>query len=404
MVNPTDFESLFIRIVDNACSSEEVDQFISILTSEEVDNVLLKHIESKLSVPKESLDDGTRERLQNILQNILSITRKQEQLQENQNYIYGKFWKYITAASFALIIAGACVYLIFNSRSRSSNISPQQIALKNDILPGGNKAILTLANGTHIILDSADNGQVANLGSSSVIRINKGLLSYNPLRSNRAVTNSNQYNTLTTPKGGQYQLELSDGTKVWLNAASSIRYPTSFAGVAIRKVEVTGEAYFEIAKDAKQPFQVKVGDMQVDVLGTSFNIEAYKDEPTIKTTLLEGGVRITEGTNTQILNPGEQSQLTQNGQMKLVKHVDLDGTIAWKNGYFSFDQADLQTVMLKIARWYNVRVFYQGDMLKQRFGGEIQQNLTLSQVLTILGKSQINFRIEGNTLTIYSNK
>ena len=389
--------------MDNTCSPEEVDMFISILSSTNVDSPFLQHIQSKMGATTDSFDDDTHDRLQAALQKILSVTVDQKQPKIHQSYIRAKFWKYIAAASFALLIAGSGVYFIFNSWLRSSNSSPQHITLKNDVLPGGNKAILTLANGTHIILDSAHNGELATQGNSLAIRINKGLLSYNPLQNRRKGTNSDQYNTLTTPKGGQYQLELSDGTKVWLNAASSIRYPTSFAGAILRKVEVTGEAYFEIAQNARQPFRVAVGSMQVDVLGTSFNIEAYADEPTIKTTLLEGGVKITKGTNTQILNPGEQSQLTQNGQMKLVKNVDVDDAIAWKNGYFSFDQADLQGVMLKIARWYNVDVAYQGEISKQHFGGEIQKNLTLSQVLTILGKSQIDYRIAGKTLTIYSN-
>lgn len=390
--------------MDNTCSPEEVERFLSLLSSTETDEAILDRLRSIMSDPADPVRENTRDRLQNTLENVLSAAPADEiRRKESPVRLHRSIWRYVAAASVVLIIAGAGIYWLSAEHVRDAGGVTPPVAT-HDVLPGGNKATLTLANGTTIVLDSAHHEHFSSQGAAAGINIANGLVSYNPLRTGGRKNGTPQYNMLTTPKGGQYQLELADGTKVWLNAASSIRYPTSFEGVAMRDVEVSGEAYFEIAPRPSQPFRVQVGSMQVDVLGTRFNIEAYADQPTIKTTLLEGGVRVSKGHDSQVLNPGEQSQLSQDGELKLVRDVNVEGAVAWKNGFFSFDQADLRTVMLKIARWYNVNVVYQGDIVPQRFGGEIQENLTLSQVLTILGKSQIDFRIEGNTLTIYSSK
>ena len=388
--------------MEGTCSPEEIERFMSLVSSAEIDDAHLHDIRLMMSHPGDPLREDTRDRLQKTLENVLSATDGSRGEVPTVR-MHRSIWRYVAAASVVLIMAGAGTYLLSGVHRPGAGGAGPRLAT-HDVLPGGNKATLTLANGTTIVLDSAGHEHLPGRGTPAGINIANGLVSYNPLRAGGKIAGGPQYNTLSTPKGGQYKLELADGTKVWLNAASSIRYPTSFEGAPLREVEVSGEAYFEIARRSGQPFRVRVGSMQVDVLGTRFNIEAYADQPTIKTTLLEGGVRVTQGHDSQVLNPGEQSQLSQSGELKLVKDANVEGTIAWKNGYFSFDQADLKTVMLKIARWYNVNVVYQGDIVPQRFGGEIQENLTLSQVLTILGKSQIDFRIEGNTLTIYSSK
>jgi ferric-dicitrate binding protein FerR (iron transport regulator) len=390
--------------MEGTCSPQEVERFLSLVSSAETDDAVLNHIRLIMSGPGDMLREDTRDRLQKTLEHVLSAAAADESPRRDSPVrLHRRIWRYVAAASVVLIMAGAGIYLLSGVHEPGTGGAASRL-VTHDVLPGGNKATLTLANGTTIVLDSAHHEHLPSQGAPAGINITNGLVSYNPLRAGGKIAGSPQYNTLSTPKGGQYQLELADGTKVWLNAASSIRYPTSFEGAAMREVEVSGEAYFEIARKSGQPFRVQVGSMQVDVLGTRFNIEAYADQPTIKTTLLEGGVRVTQGHDSQVLNPGEQSQLSQNGELKLVRDANVEGAVAWKNGYFSFDQADLRTVMLKIARWYNVNVVYQGDIVPQRFGGEIQENLTLSQVLTILGKSQIDFGIAGNTLTIYSNK
>jgi ferric-dicitrate binding protein FerR (iron transport regulator) len=186
---------------------------------------------------------------------------------------------------------------------------------------------------------------------------------------------------------------------VWLNNASSLRYPTAFAGKA-REVELTGEAYFEIAPDAALPFKVKVNQMAVDVLGTSFNIMTYSDESAIRTTLLTGAVKVSVAGDHAVLKPGEQAQLTGSGNLKVVDDVNTDGVVAWKNGFFNFDRADLKTVMRQIGRWYDIEISYEGDLPTRAFGGKIGRNLNLSQVLELLKTYNVNFRIEGRKVTV----
>lgn len=272
--------------------------------------------------------------------------------------------------------------------------------------PGTEGAILTLADGKQIILDSAANGSLAVEGRTKVIN-KDGQLVY---EIEGRVPDALLYNTMTTPKGKQYQLVLADGSKVWLNAASSIRYPTAFAGTE-RRVEITGEAYFEIAHHADKPFKVSVNGMEVQVVGTHFNINAYEDEAAMQTTLLQGSVKITTNNHTRILSPGQQAQISTtlshpvqqkpgDENIKVVKDADLDAVMAWKNGYFSFSQTDLQTVMRQIARWYDVEIVYAGTIPDRRFGGEIARNTNASQVLKILEESKVYFRIEGKKIIV----
>jgi len=216
------------------------------------------------------------------------------------------------------------------------------------------------------------------------------------------------YNTLTTPRGNQYQIVLPDGSKVWLNAASSITYPTSFTD-AERRITMTGEAYFEVAKKERDagggtgrvPFIVVVDGTEVEVLGTHFNINAYKEEPALLTTLLEGSVKVSAHGHQQLIRPGEQTVVTPSGTgIGLKKDVDLDEVVAWKNGYFQFDHADIQTIMRQIARWYDVEISFEGKVPERKFGGDISRDLKLSEVLYGLNLSKIHFRIEGKKLAI----
>lgn len=395
--------------MNNACSPEEADRVIAMLSSErpEVDLLRLLREEMKSPVAPDQISDETRQRMQEILKKILSGEVRQDQFRTRNRIVSHKFWRYSAAASITIML-GVGAYLLFFTRPKKevAEISAVQRHFKNDVAPGGNKAVLTLANGTTIVLDRAHNGQVANQGNVKVVKVNSGLLAYSSPQAagggQPAVDGKEtvvQFNRLSTPRGGQYQLVLPDGSKVWLNAASSIRYPTAFAGKE-RKVEITGEVYFEVAHDPDKPFRVVAGDMEVEVLGTHFNINAYEDEATINTTLLEGGIKVTEGSHVQMLRPGEQAQLNRDGQIRLVKDANVDAAVAWKNGYFSFDKAGLQAVMHQLSRWYNVDVSYQGDIPPQEFGGEIQRNLNLSQVLSVLKQSQVHFKIEGNKLIV----
>lgn len=318
--------------------------------------------------------------------------------------VLGSWWK---AAAAVLIISGAAA----GYRWVSHRAAPQHVATTDqpsrDILPGQNRATLTLSNGTSIVLDSTDNGKLASAGNMNVMKVNNGLLTYkqkiavNSAGSAGSVT----YNTLTTSRGGQYRVSLGDGTKVWLNAASSIRYPVAFTGKE-RVVQITGEVYFEVAKDAARPFIVRVssvasgkGGGEIQVLGTHFNVNAYDDENTIKVALLEGSIEVRPengATDATRMRPGQQAQLNRKGTVTL-EQVDVDDVVSWKDGLFAFKNDNLEEVMRKLSRWYNVQVVYQpGLHNSQRFTGKIDRNLTLSEVLRELALTHAHFKIEAD--------
>lgn len=285
-----------------------------------------------------------------------------------------------------------------------SEIEDQESVMVNDIEAGENKAILTLGDGSKIILDDAKNGILANQGGNSVLKAAEGEVIYSFLSEVKDPLTVDEntpviYNTIETPKGGKFQIKLPDGSKVWLNAASSLRFPTVFNG-SKRQVELKGEAYFEVSPDKSKIFEVNTRNQVVQVLGTHFNINAYLDEPTVNTTLLEGSVRVSDlRTNiSQLLKPGEQSQLSE--QMEVINLKNTNEAVAWKEGYFQFDEADIKTVMRQIERWYDVSVVYEGDLPNYRFGGEIERNLSLLQVLKVLEKTKVHFRLEGREVIV----
>jgi transmembrane sensor len=299
----------------------------------------------------------------------------------------------------AAILLGVCVggYWLLLNKSQLAVMQVQAGRFKNDVQPGGNKATLTLSSGSVIDLDSARHGALATQGSSQVIKLNDSVLTYaSGTKSAEAVA----YNTLATPKGGQYLLVLPDGTKVWLNAASSITYPTAFAGQE-RKVAITGEAYFEVAKNEKLPFIVQKGEMTMQVLGTHFNVNTYEDEDAMKTTLLEGSVKILRGSNSSVLRPGQQAILgNNNGQIQVINDANIEEVMAWKNGLFHFNNSSLQDVMRQIARWYDVEIEYKGAIPTRQFGGEISRNSNASEVLKILELSKVHFQIDGRKIVV----
>jgi ferric-dicitrate binding protein FerR (iron transport regulator) len=288
-----------------------------------------------------------------------------------------------------------------------------QIPAAGDIQPGGDKAVLTLADGSTIALDSAHTGQLAQQGNARVLKLAGGRLKYNAPDENANGNGNGQhaavaYSVLSTPKGGQYRLTLPDGSQVWLNAASSIRYPTAFTG-ADREVEITGEAYLEIAKDPSMPFRVKtvnhLGDadpMTIEVLGTHFNVNAYSDEDAIRTTLLEGSVKIRKELQSGLLKPGQQAQLQPTGEIRWIPDADVEQAIAWKNGVFEFDGIELAAIMRQISRWYDVPVEYEGTIPTEAFTGRVSRNTTLSGVLKILKLSGIELTVSNNKIIVRS--
>lgn len=318
-------------------------------------------------------------------------------------------WWRAAAAVLFILVSGGLAYLYFTTHSLQKIAGTPRNNIKNDRAPGGNKAILTLADGSSIVLDSAHNGDLSQQGNAKVIKLNSGQLAYNTVVSGKPQTASPvTYNTIATPRGGQYRVLLPDGTEVWLNAASSLKFPTTFTGKQ-RDVELTGEAYFEVAKNMNAPFKVHIITHQtagpgdggdVEVLGTHFNVNAYDDEATIKTTLLEGSVKVSKGNGHSLLKPGQQAQLDRKDGLHLTPDVNTEEVIAWKNGYFQFEEADVQTVMRQLARWYDVEISYEGPVTERQFGGQMPRGANLSEVLRILEESNVHFRIEGRKLVV----
>jgi ferric-dicitrate binding protein FerR (iron transport regulator) len=324
-----------------------------------------------------------------ILQTIL----ESEEHRPVRRMTIARFW---WAAAVILLAIG----IFWWTRKADLPGTQKQVAKQMDVPPGKTGAILTLGDGTQVSLDTVKNATVAQEGGVTA-KVTAGALVYDgAVKENEVV-----YNTMSTPKGRTYQMTLPDGTEVHLNAASSIRFPTAFLGKE-RTVEVTGEVFMNVAKNSKQPFHVKVnGKENIDVLGTQFNVNAYSDEESIKTTLLEGSVRMssvndntTSGNDKSIiLKPGQQAQ-SKGNSFQLNNNVDIDEVVAWKNGYFHFDKADLRYVTRQLARWYDIEAVYKGDA--STFSGVIPRNFSLSQLLQFLKLSGIDGHLENGKLVI----
>lgn len=301
-------------------------------------------------------------------------------------------WRWAAAASIVLLMAAGAFWLL-NKKQSATPLADHA----TDVLPGRNGALLTLADGSQVLLDTISNSTIALQGGAKATVID-GALFYEQHNGSEVV-----YNTINTPKGRQYQLTLADKTKVWLNAGSSIRYPTVFTGKE-RAVEITGEAYFEVAENKHVPFRVNADNRsEVEVLGTHFNVNAYKDEASVNTTLLEGVVRVRRSpAESVVLKPGQQAIVA--GNIKVDPEADTEKVMAWKNGLFNFEGASLQEVMKQLERWYEIDVVFEGKVPDVQFGGMLSKGLTLNQLLDVLqsleGKD-LNFRLDnGRTLVI----
>lgn len=386
-------EYLLDRYVGNNCTAKEEEEFMALLAQPENQAALQKLIDrvientgSEIEMP----DQVSAFVLQNILKNdqrpVIPI--------RNGRTVFS-FWMRI-AAAVILILAGAAYWISDKGYSVKTKVDGITPAFSH-ILPGGNRAVLITSDGSTIVLDSVQNGTVTQQGNA---KINKqaGLLIYDASAFARPGT-STVYNTLSTPKGGQYQVVLSDGSKVWLNAASSLHFPTAFTD-SQRIVELTGEGYFEVAKNREKPFLVRVGDVQVKVLGTHFNVNAYGDESAVKTSLLEGSVKITKGNANGILKPGEQAVLNNKDDRLEIGKTDMDAVMAWKNGLFQFEGADITTIMKEIGRWYNVEIVYAANVPIRQFEGKISRTAQLSEVLRILELSNVKFTVIGNKIIV----
>lgn len=301
-----------------------------------------------------------------------------------------RFYLYAAAAVTAGIILTTSL-LYKKDTEKAPTLAKTQV-----LAPGSNKAMLTLADGTQIPLDSAANGALAQQGNTQIKNTN-GNLSYQANGGNEVM-----YNTVTTPHGGQYQLTLADGSKVWLNAASSIRFPTAFVGKE-RQVSITGEAYFEIAQQSNHPFSVEVKaadkDMTVKVLGTSFNIMAYADEKAVKTALVDGAVQVAHGNQKNVLKPGLEASLVDN--TFAIAPADLEQTLAWKDGKFRFRSTNIKTIMRQLSRWYDMDVAYNGDVSDIDLTGVISRREDAGNLFKALEATQrVHFEVNGHNVTV----
>lgn len=305
-------------------------------------------------------------------------------------------------ASAAIIIAvlSSGLYYYINRPAEEPSLVMKEEPVLNDAVPGANIAVLTLADGSQISLDDANNGEIAFEAGIHIRKTAEGRLVYEAMPALTGSEHQNLFNTISTPRGGQYQINLPDGSKVWLNAASSLKYPVAFNGNE-RLVELKGEAYFDIAHDRAKPFRVKSGTQVVEVFGTEFNINSYENEPVIKTTLLRGSVKVFQVLNNSsaFLKPGQQSNTSSSGLLTL-SQADVSQVIAWKNGHFLFNDMDLLDIMRQLERWYDVDVDYS-NIPETHYNGNISRNVNLSRVLKMLEVTgQVKFKIEGKKIRV----
>ncbi|KAA2243507.1 DUF4974 domain-containing protein [Chitinophaga agrisoli] len=318
-----------------------------------------------------------------------------DQLPKPQPRSIVKVLRYAAAASILICASAASVLLLINRKSDKRVTLAQQ----QTIVPRGNVATLTLSNGKQIALNDTTEGEVATQSGIHIAKTNNGQLIYSVSADNTGDEPAG-FNIAATPKGGQYKVQLADGTMVWLNAASSLKFPVRFAGKE-RVVELTGEAYFEVAHEAARPFVVETVNEKVLVLGTHFNINAYNDEPIAVTTLLEGSIKVqsTYTGKASVLTPGEQSLLASS--QFTIQAANVEEAVAWKNGYFRFNDEKIADIMKKLERWYNIEVKYEGKPSEELFNGKISRFKDISQVLRMLEKTEgIHFKTEGRRVTV----
>ncbi|MGN6163770.1 MAG: FecR family protein [Flavisolibacter sp.] len=363
------------------------------------------HPELRLLMQERFDNDATSQSQHPEAEKLLSIIHKKIDGTQNKAALFSliKWKRMLVAASVILVVGTACfIYLQRGTKNNKEVAVTIKKQLPHDIAPGHDNAVLTLADGSTIVLDHAANGTLARQGNIKVLKLN-GQIAY----AGKGAGNKVVYNTITTAKGNQYQLILGDGSSVYLNAASSIRFPTAFVGNE-RKVEITGEAYFEVAHNAARPFKVyyttSTGSKgEVEVLGTHFNINAYDDEASVKTTLVEGKVKVTQATSIVQLLPSQEAVFRKNNNQLKVQAADVEEAIAWKTGMFEFHDADLHSIMRQISRWYNVEIKFAGAVSGKAYNGSIRRQATLSQVLQILKLAGVEYTLNERTLTIQAN-
>jgi transmembrane sensor len=374
---------LLARYIGKQASPQEEALLFDLMNKEENSQDWEEMLEELIMLEEEN-NQYNRERWQPIVEKIVKHKPATKKI--------FRIPRWSVAASILLVL-GIAGWLLFRKSGHSQPVVVQQ---PEQIAPGKEGAVLTLSDGSKMVLDSLGNGIVATQ-SGTTIELKNGRLTYQASGRTGAEI---LYNTMSTPRGRQFQLSLPDGSKVWLNAESSIRYPVDFTGNQ-RKVEITGEAYFEVVKNTAKPFIVAINPQTtVEVLGTHFNINAYNNEPAIATTLLEGAVKFSHEKQQSLLKPGQQARAATTGKISIVNDADIDKVMAWKNGAFNFEGASLEQLMRQLERWYDITVVYENGIPQKEFTGEIGRNVKLADVVEALHSLGVNLRLEGRTLIV----
>ncbi|MEO5997857.1 MAG: FecR family protein [Chitinophagaceae bacterium] len=406
---------LLTQYANQTASPSEENELYELIGEAKHDNQI-KSIMRHMMQNEKSIAELDKDRWEPVLKKVLAQQESnsrpgtvnaristESQERSSRKRLYLKKW---AVAASVLILFAAGWYILFSISNKLPSpvvkIQERAFKSKNNFPPGRNQAVLTLSDGSAINLDSVKNGILTKQGNTKIIKGSHGELLYHVDQQNSKPAG---YNIVSTPRGGKYQIVLSDGSKVWLNAASSLKYPTSFQD-KIRNVTLTGEGYFEVAKNASRPFQVTVNDMTVEVLGTHFNINAYSDEHSVATTLLEGSVKVTNEVSgngapqSVLLKPGEQADLEKDGNLKIYDHENIQQVIAWKENKFVFNNDAIPTIMRQVSRWYDVDVDFKASITTQRLTGKFSRNVNLGQLMEMLQYAGLNVKIENKTIII----
>jgi ferric-dicitrate binding protein FerR (iron transport regulator) len=395
---------LFQGYYEKTLSPEETDELFQLLHEQGDDEKLNDLILLAWQQLQEDKPQYTTANSDSILNSILAnIHNNRDDRSEAPTPAKLVTLKRVAAAAIVVLIAGAGYFIFRQTPGAAGTAATSPVAFQKDTQAHNNKAILRLANGSVIILDTLKSGAAARQGNMQISKEKDGQLLYK-VEGNIAGAEATGINTLSTPNGSQYQVLLQDGTKVWLNAMSTLRFPVSFSDSA-RQVELEGEAYFEVAtrrlgSGQKMPFHVKTGRQHIEVLGTHFNVMAYGDERILKTTLLEGSLRVSNNNAAVLLKPGEMAVLNGSEQLAVNRDADAGEETAWKDNLFNFRDAGIEEVMRQAARWYNIRVHYQGNIPQKEFNGKISRAVKLSEFLNILRYKGINVSMAGQDITI----
>ncbi len=384
MTNETEhIRQLFHLYVSDQATDEQVKELFRLLQDPANDEVSRELVVREMSVDNAPAATESGEMVWEDMLRASESLREQWQRKRKRPVLLLLRW-----AAAAALIAAVTTFVFINRRPHP------EVKIALDVPAGSNKAVLTLSDGSTITLDSTTGGTIARQGNAAIIKSGSGEIYYDSKQGQE--NDQVMLNKISTPMGGQYVITLPDGTKAWLNAASSITYPVHFTG-SERKVTVTGEVYLEVAKDVSQPFLAAVaGSSGVQVLGTSFNINAYGDEGNIKTTLIDGRIKIA-GT---ILKPGQQAIENINEPVRILSEVNTEKEMAWKNGIFYFEDASLPQVMKQLERWYDIEVRYKGATPTLRINGKMDRKLTLHGVMDFLTKMGVNYTMEGRTIQV----